>query len=111
MSDSYQATYDAVRSRFHSVDVGQAIRDSCNLDASFAIETVKQEFLCVAYEHQRPSAIYRPVLSRDGNSWCALYGTNLMEGVAGFGASPAEAMTDFDKNWSKKIDEPKVEDL
>ncbi|MCW0104448.1 hypothetical protein [Burkholderia pseudomallei] len=37
--------------------------------------------------------------------WCALYGPNLMEGVCGFGDSPAEAMADFDKNWLAKIGE------
>ena len=31
--------------------------------------------------------------------WCALYGDNLQDGVAGFGRSPEEAMADFDKNW------------
>ena len=33
----------------------------------------------------------------------ALYGSNLQEGVAGFGDSPADAMWDFDRNWSTKI--------
>jgi hypothetical protein len=26
-----------------------------------------------------------------------------MEGVAGFGDSPADAMADFDKRWSEKV--------
>jgi hypothetical protein len=55
------------------------------------------------YERGRPSNIYRPVLSIDGNQWCALYGKNLMEGVAGFGDSPAEAYLDFDKQWTEKL--------
>lgn len=53
--------------------------------------------------HERPSAIFRPRLSIDGNQWCALYGDNLQDGVAGFGASPADAMWDFDRNWSTKL--------
>lgn len=53
--------------------------------------------------HQRPSAVFRPSLSVDGNQWCALYGSNLQEGVAGFGDSPADAMWDFDRNWSTKM--------
>lgn len=53
----------------------------------------------VAQQQMRPSAIYRPALSLDGNQWCALYGANLMEGVAGFGDSPAAAMQEFDKAW------------
>ena len=46
-----------------------------------------------------PSNLYRPRLSIDGNMWCALYGENLQDGVAGFGASPALAFADFDKAW------------
>lgn len=56
--------------------------------------------------HQRPSAVFRPSLSVDGNQWCALYGANLQEGVAGFGDSPADAMWDFDRNWHAKLPAP-----
>ena len=31
-------------------------------------------------------------VGHDGDQWCALYGENLQEGVAGFGRTPAEAM-------------------
>ena len=47
-----------------------------------------------------PSVLFRPSLSIDGNQWCALYGENLQDGIAGFGDTPAKAMADFDKNWS-----------
>lgn len=61
-----------------------------------------------ASAHQRPSAVFRPRLSIDGNQWCALYGDNLQDGVAGFGNSPANAMWDFDRNWSAALKgEPK----
>ena len=50
---------------------------------------------------QRPSVLYKPKLSKDGNQWCALYGENLHDGIAGFGDTPAEAMIDFDKEWNK----------
>lgn len=53
--------------------------------------------------HEAPSAVFRPSLSIDGNKWCALYGDNLQEGVAGFGDSPADAMWDFDRNWRAKL--------
>lgn len=49
----------------------------------------------------RPSYIYRPSLSIDGNKWCALYGENLQDGVAGFGDSPEEAYRDFDRAWTR----------
>jgi hypothetical protein len=41
----------------------------------------------------------RPTLSADGTMWCALYGDNLQEGVAGFGETPEEAMLAFDLAW------------
>ena len=50
-------------------------------------------------ERSRPSALFRPRLSIDGDQWCALYGDNLQDGVAGFGNSPADAMADFDRAW------------
>ena len=51
----------------------------------------------------RPSYIYRPALSLDGNKWCALFGENLQAGVAGFGDSPEKAYEDFDKAWVRVI--------
>lgn len=51
----------------------------------------------------KPHYLYKPTLSMDGDQWCALYGENLQDGVAGFGKSPEEAMEDFDKNWRKKL--------
>ena len=50
-------------------------------------------------EMRRPSVLFRPTLSLDGNQYCALYGDNLMEGCAGFGATAQESMADFDRNW------------
>lgn len=50
-----------------------------------------------------PHSLYRPRVYIDGDKWCALYGENLQDGVAGFGESLAEAMEDFDKNWVKKL--------
>ncbi len=53
----------------------------------------------------RPSVVFRPRLFIDGNQWCALYGDNIMDGVAGFGSTPDLAMRDFDNNWlSQTID-------
>lgn len=63
-------------------------------------EALRQE---VAVEQKRPSILLRPALSIDGNKWCALFGDNLQDGVAGFGDSPAEAYEDFDRNWAAKL--------
>lgn len=102
MNDSYQAIYDATRSRIGSVD-GQALMQEIvsRFDISFAVNILKDDFLSVAHEFQRPAVLYKPSLFMDGDQWCALYGENLQDGVAGFGDSPEKAMEDFDKEWKK----------
>lgn len=64
-------------------------------------EMAAHSVMQAAANYERPSILYRPTLSKDGNQWCALYGDNLQDGVAGFGETPSAAMWDFDKNWSK----------
>jgi hypothetical protein len=54
-------------------------------------------------EINRPSYIHKPKLTVDGNQWCALYGDDLQNGVAGFGDSPNQAYEDFDRNWIKSL--------
>lgn len=59
------------------------------------------------YQHacrlNTPFMLLKPKIMIDGNKWCALYGDNLQDGVAGFGDSPQEAEEDFNLNWSKKL--------
>lgn len=50
-------------------------------------------------ERARPFMLLRPRMFPDGSQWCALYGDNLQEGVAGFGDTPAKAAVDFDIQW------------
>ena len=106
MSDSYQAIFDAVRSRINGVGVGQVmdsvLRESFSM-ADHMIRCVAQDWSAAAFEQQRPSVLFKPSIKVDGSQWCALYGDNLIEGVAGFGDSPADAMRDFDANWTAKI--------
>ena len=52
-----------------------------------------------ALEAKRPFYLLRPRVFSDGNQWCALYGANLQEGVAGFGDTPADAARQFDIEW------------
>ena len=47
----------------------------------------------------RPCVVWRPKLLSDGDQWCALFGENLQEGVAGFGDTPEAAMVAFDLAW------------
>ena len=50
-----------------------------------------------------PHVLMRPRIFVDGDQWCALYGEDLQDGVAGFGSSPSEAMADFDAAWIKQL--------
>lgn len=100
--DSYQAIYDAVRSRVSGGNIGDAVENAIrDANLSHYVERAANAIQCAAAEYERPSVLFRPRLSIDGNQWCALYGDNLQDGVAGFGDSPANAMWDFDRNWSK----------
>lgn len=104
--DTYQPIYDAVRSRIGGVDVGAAIESAireANIShfAMMAAESAR----CAAAELSRPSVLFRPSIYIDGDQWCALYGSDLQSGVAGFGDSPEEAMWRFDQEWSKKIEQ------
>lgn len=104
MSDSYQAIYDAVRSRIHNADIGAAV-ESAVRDAGFNLyaQQVAEAWRVAAYACERPSVLFRPRVFIDGALWCALYGENVQDGVAGFGPSPDEAMADFDRNWTQKF--------
>jgi len=104
MSDNYQAVYDAVRSKMGRIDssmVLEAIRDC--FDISYIKPQIKENFDITLYKYQRPSVLFRPKISIDGNQWLALYGDNIQDGVAGFGNSPSESMADFDKKWNAKL--------
>lgn len=102
--DTYQAVYDAVRSKIPSCDttgaIERALRDAFDMGNLRAV--LQQEFCIAAGEMARPSAIYRPDLSQDGDKWCALYGDDLVHGIAGFGDTPDKAMSEFDQAWLKQ---------
>lgn len=69
----------------------------------WAAEAVKNSIIEHASEQSRPCVLMRPTLKPDGDQWCALHGSDLQEGVAGFGRSPHEAMRDFDNKWYAKL--------
>ncbi len=100
--DNYQAVYDAVRSRIGQLDTGTLMdRIVRCFDYSHQISSMLES---IEYENARPCVLLRPKISIDGNQWCALYGDNLQDGVAGFGDSPAKAMQDFDRNWLRTLE-------
>lgn len=79
----------------HSSMAMSSISHSANM-AGHAIQNA-----AAAYEHF--SILLRPKLTVDGNQWCALYGSDLQDGVCGFGDSPALALEDFDKSIYAKL--------
>lgn len=101
MSDLYQPIFDAVRSKISNGDIGQAVESALRNIGDYAHQAF-QQIPWSFHGYERPSAIYRPKLSRDGDKWCALYGDNIQDGCCGFGDSPDLAMQDFDKKWILK---------
>ena len=104
MSDSYQAVYDAVRSRLHGDFVG-AVESAARMafeGFSYVPQHMQQEVYSVSHEMQRPSVLFRPTLSADGDQWCAAYGEDAMSGIVAFGDTPDAAMRAFDLAWTKE---------
>lgn len=96
MSDTYQAVYDAVRSRIGSADIGGAVESVMRCENfGHYFQMACQEMQTSAVEHGRPCAVFKPTLTQDGNAWLAVLG-DLPTGVVGCGESPAAAMSDFD---------------
>jgi hypothetical protein len=100
MVDTYQAVYDAVRSRIGSFD-GSLLVDEIarQFDFSYARAQMVQSFEVALYEWQRPCVLFKPQLrvkTKDGmNVWSAYY-NNVFLGV---GDTPEKAMESFDVNW------------
>lgn len=98
--ETYQPIYDAVRSRVFGGDVGEAVRQAIReQNWGHHVQQAAYEWQIAAGEQQRPCVVFKPALTKDGDEWCALFGINLQEGVAGFGKTPSEAMHAFDKAW------------
>jgi len=77
-----------------AIDSNMAANAICH-----AADMAKASWQEAAYEQMRPSVVFKPSLSQDGDMWCALFGDNLQGGVAGFGETPAKAMWAFDTAW------------
>lgn len=102
--DSYQPIYDAIRSKISNGDIGAAVEQVFR-EMNLGHYAMQAGYAAIeaANEHARPSVVFRPIIQRDGDHWCALLGENLQTGVAAFGKSPAEAMWEFDKAWHEKL--------
>jgi hypothetical protein len=104
MSDSYQAIYDATRSKISGGSVTDAI-ESAFRDSGFShyAQMAFYAWQIEAQEHTKPHVLMKPKVFIDGSEWCALYGENVQDGVSGFGLSPREAMDNFDTKWNEKL--------
>jgi hypothetical protein len=112
MMETYQPIYDAVRSRLSNGDIGRAVTEAVHAaNISHYVESAATlmvyEVANVMKAYATPSAIYRPTIRLDGTEWCALYGENLQDGVAGFGTTPEAAMLDFDRAWVCEVRAPR----
>jgi hypothetical protein len=102
--DSYQAIYDAVRSKISGGSISDAVESAVrSSEIGWHAQQIAETIKAAVSLYEEPSVLYRPSLSVDGNQWCALYGENLQSGVAGFGDSPYLAMVNFNKNWYAKL--------
>jgi hypothetical protein len=101
---SYDAIYAAVRSRISGCDAKEAIYTA----VTDALQSNGVDYhlggMCNAIQEAAtaPHVLLRPHIYVDGNKWCCMYGDNLMDGVAGFGDTPAEAAAEFDRNWREQ---------
>jgi hypothetical protein len=104
MSDSHQAIYDAVRSKISGGNIGDAVQSAIrDMNLSHYAERAMMSAQEAAWEQMRPSVVFKPKITKDGNQWCALLGDNLQEGVAGFGDTPNKACYAFDAAWNTPI--------
>ena len=54
--------------------------------------------------------IFKPVIFRDADSFCVVFGPNPQAGVFGCGDTPREALTNWDKNLYRRIKQHKKDD-
>jgi hypothetical protein len=83
-------------------ELQQVVADEITHSASVAAQAWAQagyEAEMAALQHKRPFMTLRPRIFLDGSQWCARYGENLQDGVAGFGETPAKAAESFDLAW------------
>lgn len=78
-----------------------------------AMGTRGLEIIAVEYEdRQMPSLIkeFRPMVFKDGNSFCVILGPDPQEGVFSCGATPEAALLDWDKHLRERAKDPKAGD-
>lgn len=62
-------------------------------------QAMLHQFELTQFVLRQPHAYMHPKIFKDGDKWCALYGTDIMEGVAAFGDTPEKAAQGWDLVW------------
>lgn len=98
--DTYQAVYDAVRSKMGYIDperIVHAVADK--FDFSYARQQMVQSFEIALSEWTRPCVLFKPQLRvkiKDSMNVWSVYYNNVLMGV---GDTAEKAMESFDVNW------------
>lgn len=105
--DAYQPIFDAARIALGSPDIGGAVASAARdaFDVSWQKARLTESIGIIESGLLRPSVLMRPRVFPDGAAWCALYGENIQDGVAGFGDSPAAACGSFDAAWNARLNQ------
>jgi len=80
--------------------VGQLINQG---DSNRIADEITEAAQKISREWTRPSVLFRPVITPDGDQFCCLLGSNLQEGITGFGYTPDQASRAFDEAWHKSV--------
>jgi hypothetical protein len=71
------------------------------------LEPLVQEALAAtsnhAFERNTPFVIYGARVFQDGNTFCALLGDNIQEGICAFADTPANAVHAFNNVWYSPV--------
>jgi hypothetical protein len=57
----------------------------------------------LAGKYSRMVQLFQPLVYRDGNAYCSVLGPNPQEGITGCGASPGEALADWEDHLRKRM--------
>lgn len=79
------------------MDSAASAKAAC--EVAWAMNEFINQVVQVTQLQMSPHVLLKPRLCIDGNQWCALYGENLQDGLAGFGDTPERAMLDFNQNY------------
>ena len=84
----------------------QLIQDEISRNVKAAVDQASWSVQECFDAMRRPSVIYRPTITQDGDMFIALLGPDLQVGVVGVGETPEKAMQAFDLAWKTPASTP-----